>query len=140
MKIVGISFSHAENSLQTRGLKLLNEEKLFHCSEGQIRLTLLVLFFSRDVFWQCQSRPSGATARRLTGSTEILHGPSHRRNAKPGSLACPHSGGWTPYQLHSMVPWRFRGCLHLGSHICRQGRSSLPAPFLPTVNSSGAPS
>tara|TARA_B100001094_G_C18184686_1_gene802988 strand:+ start:1834 stop:3108 length:1275 start_codon:yes stop_codon:yes gene_type:complete len=29
MKIVGISFSHAENSLQTRGLKLLNEEKLF---------------------------------------------------------------------------------------------------------------
>lgn len=29
MNIVGISFSHADNSLQTRGLKLLNEEKLF---------------------------------------------------------------------------------------------------------------
>ena len=29
MNIIGISFSHAENSLQTRGLKLLNEEKLF---------------------------------------------------------------------------------------------------------------
>lgn len=117
----------------------LSEEKFFHCSEGQIRLTLLVLFFSRDVFLY-QSRLSSATARRLTGSTEILHGPSHRRNAKPGSLACPHSGGWIPYQLHSMVPWRFRGCLHLGSHICRHHRPSLPAPSLPTVNSSGTQS
>jgi hypothetical protein len=29
MKLTAISFSYASNSLQTRGLKLLNEEKLF---------------------------------------------------------------------------------------------------------------